>query len=349
MVECICADGSAILPFIILKGEKVMLSWIPPSTLDLNWHFGASQKGWTSNALGFDWLTGVFDPAMQLLDSTLICDGHDSHISARFVAYCIEKNICLFLLLLHSSHLLQPLDVGVFSLLKMAVSVDLDQLLRISIIRLEKVEWVMSYIRARPQAFTEKNIHTGWCHSGLAPMNRHKHMQVRVANSQQTPQSTSEPCIPTFQDILRHGSELDAAAINSLLLKLSELAIKNEINTPVRREIPKVLSCNRQLLAENIILKCRLEEIEKIVCQRKERKQGKRNVLKDKTVVSTLEVLEELEKCEVQANLKKRKQGFRERRNQVKAIEEIESISEEDEEDLEIEVLDVIAVVPFSC
>ena len=143
MVECICADGSAILPFIILKGEKVMLSWIPPSTLDLNWHFGASQKGWTSNALGFDWLTGVFDPATQPLDSTrtrlLICDGHDSHISARFVAYCIEMNIYLFFLPLRSSYLLQPL-VGIFSLLKTIVSMDLDQLFQIDVIRLEKVE-----------------------------------------------------------------------------------------------------------------------------------------------------------------------------------------------------------------
>jgi len=42
-----------------------------------------------------------------------------------------------------------------------------------------------------------------------------------------------------------------------------------------------------------------LEEIERIVCQRKECNQGKRNVLKGKIVVSTLEVLEELEKCEV--------------------------------------------------
>jgi len=351
VVECICADGSAILPFIILKGEKVMSSWIPPSALDLRWHFGASQKGWTSNALGFEWLTRVFDPATQPSDSTktrlLICDGHDSHISARFVAYCIEKNICLFLLLPHSSHLLQPLDVGVFSPLKTVVSADLDQLLRVGVIRLEKAEWVESYIRARPKAFTEKNIHAGWRHSGLAPINRHKHVQVRVADSQQTPQYISKPCVPTFQDIFQHSSELHAADIDSLLSKLSELAIKNEINTPVRREIPKVLSRNRQLLAENIILKHRLGEIERIVCQRKERKQGKRNVLKGKTVVSTMEVLEELEKCEAQANLKKSKQGSRGRRNQVKAVEEIESTSEEDEEDPEIEVLDVIAVVPF--
>ena len=42
VVECVCADGGSISPFIILKGEKVTSAWIPPAALDLNWHFGAS-------------------------------------------------------------------------------------------------------------------------------------------------------------------------------------------------------------------------------------------------------------------------------------------------------------------
>ena len=45
VVECVCVNGESILSFIILKGEKVTLSWIPPAALNLNWHFRASQKG----------------------------------------------------------------------------------------------------------------------------------------------------------------------------------------------------------------------------------------------------------------------------------------------------------------
>jgi len=56
VMECICADGESISRFLILKGEKVMSSWIPTTALDLNWHFSSSQKGWTSNALGYEWL-----------------------------------------------------------------------------------------------------------------------------------------------------------------------------------------------------------------------------------------------------------------------------------------------------
>ena len=94
--------------------------------------------------LGFEWLMRDFDSITreksQDRTQLLICDDHDSHISAKFVAHCIEHDIYLFLLLPYSSYLLQPLDVGVFSPLKKAVSADLDQLTRVGITRLEKVE-----------------------------------------------------------------------------------------------------------------------------------------------------------------------------------------------------------------
>jgi len=56
-------------------------------------------------------------------------------------------------------------------------------------------------------------------------------------------QCISKQFISTFQDIVRYSSELDAAAIDSLLSKLLDLA--KEINTLVRRKISKVFSGNR--------------------------------------------------------------------------------------------------------
>lgn len=45
----------------------------------------------------------------------LILDGNGSHISFEFIQYCIESGIHLICLPAHSTHLLQPLDVGLFS------------------------------------------------------------------------------------------------------------------------------------------------------------------------------------------------------------------------------------------
>ena len=253
----------------------------------------------------------------------LICNGHNSHISVKFVAHCIENNICLFLLLPHSLHLFQPLDVDVFSPLKTVVSADLDQLIRIGVTQLEKAEWVGSYIEARLNAFTKKNIQPNWCHCGLIPSNRNKHSLLQVGIDYNYDDCTPQPAAlsaTTFQDLVKNSTELDTITLNSLNSKLSELAIKNQINTSVHHKMPKVLSRNRQLLAENIILKHRLEEIEKIICEMKERKYGKRNVLKGKMVISMLEVLAELEKCEADMKLKQQKGGLRGRRTQAQTI-----------------------------
>jgi hypothetical protein len=43
----------------------------------------------------------------------IIFDGHESHLTDEFTYYCWEHNIIPFRLPAHSTHLLQPLDIGV--------------------------------------------------------------------------------------------------------------------------------------------------------------------------------------------------------------------------------------------
>jgi len=79
---------------------------------------------------------------LQSLDNyrLLLCDGHDSHVSADFVSFYIHHRINLLLLPPYSSHILQPLDVGVFSPLKHAISAQTSRLIRSGISRIQKVE-----------------------------------------------------------------------------------------------------------------------------------------------------------------------------------------------------------------
>ena len=42
----------------------------------------------------------------------LLYDGHKSHISSSLISWALEKSIILFVLPAHTSHALQPLDVG---------------------------------------------------------------------------------------------------------------------------------------------------------------------------------------------------------------------------------------------
>jgi DDE superfamily endonuclease len=61
LVECICSDGTAILPLIIFKGESLLRTWILANT-DKSWCFSHNSKGWTSNLHGLEWLQRCFDP-----------------------------------------------------------------------------------------------------------------------------------------------------------------------------------------------------------------------------------------------------------------------------------------------
>jgi hypothetical protein len=101
VVECICVDGNLIPPLVIFKGEDLMTSWIPYEVLN-KWHFSSNTKGWTSNIHGEQWLKECFEPTTSDKANgrkcLLICDGHDSHISAAFVQFAIDHNIVIFLL-----------------------------------------------------------------------------------------------------------------------------------------------------------------------------------------------------------------------------------------------------------
>ena len=118
-VECICADGTALPLLLIFKAENLSRAWIPAS-IHKSWCFSHNSKGWTSNKHGLEWLHRCFDPATREKAKgkyrMLICDGHDSHITGDFIGHCMDNDILLMILPPHSSHLTQPLDVGVWSI-----------------------------------------------------------------------------------------------------------------------------------------------------------------------------------------------------------------------------------------
>jgi len=142
----------------------------------------------------------------------------------------------------HSSHITQPLDVGVFAPLKQAVGRSLDRLLRVGVARLEKVEWVECYMKARTEAFTAKNINRIWHGSGLFPFNPSKvlrHLSDDVESTAsisstddipKTPSTTHSNPLP-LDNIQQTPSPFD---IQQFTIQLADLAIRNAINTPLR-------------------------------------------------------------------------------------------------------------------
>lgn len=127
IIQGICAAGWAIPPFIIFGGKVLISSWYPG--LPREWVIETSANGWTTNELGLKWLKHFNAHTKERTVGAyrlLIVDGHESHNSAVFHQYCTEYKIITLCMPPHSSHLLQPLNVGCFAPLKRAYYAEID-------------------------------------------------------------------------------------------------------------------------------------------------------------------------------------------------------------------------------
>ena len=73
-------------------------------------------------------------------------DGHSSHMTVNFIVFYMEHLIDLFILFLHTSHLLQLLDIDVFSLLKCALVDEIDIVARLDSSHISRADWVSMFV-----------------------------------------------------------------------------------------------------------------------------------------------------------------------------------------------------------
>lgn len=162
-----------LLFWCIFKGKKYIDDWF--NALEPGNHISLSKNSWTDNKLGLNWLQTCFEPATarHLIGEyqLLIVNGHSSHVSSEFIIYAKSKKIECFCLPAHTTHLLQPLDVGVFSLLASSYKKHLESLTRFSTYNIDKVNFLTIVQKARKEAILIKNIQSAWRATGLIPFN----------------------------------------------------------------------------------------------------------------------------------------------------------------------------------
>jgi hypothetical protein len=96
----------------------------------------------------------------------------------------------------HSSHLLQPLDVGCFGPLKKAYGREIEHLIKCSITHVSKTEFFPAFYKAHQAAMIEKNIQGGFKGAGLAPLDAN-HVISKLDIQLRTPTpAIDEPELP---------------------------------------------------------------------------------------------------------------------------------------------------------
>ena len=99
----------------------------------------------------------------------LLIDGHSSHVNMDFIDWADRHRIIVMILPPHTTHRLQPLDVGMFQALSTAYSKELDDLIDKGIgrIHMSKRFFYKFFKRAWDASFTEENIQSAFRKPGV--------------------------------------------------------------------------------------------------------------------------------------------------------------------------------------
>ena len=244
-------------------------------------------------------------------------DGHSSHITANVIAFCMQKGIDLMILPPHCSHILQPLDVGVFAPLKRALASETDAALRLDTGRISRVEWVEMYVRAREKALTSNNIRGGWRGAGLAPLSPITVLDKLPVNPSSTASPPHTPPQQTDLDLsLLESSPPDGTELRQANALLNT-AIKacRDLPSPAKRFTERMTRAFEVANSENVTLRKQVKEQSELLSTRKNRTRGKRIALKGRFVFSTQEVLEIAKAAETETS--KKRTGSRPRKRNI--------------------------------
>jgi hypothetical protein len=134
IIPTIYADGTTLPTSIIYpsEGYNILDHWIAniPAEDD-QVTVTSTPTGWTNDKLGIAWIQR-FDKLTKKKAGRswrlLICDGHSTHVTMDFPSYATRNRMLVMVFPSHSTHTLQPLDVGVFGPLSSYYSSELSRI-----------------------------------------------------------------------------------------------------------------------------------------------------------------------------------------------------------------------------
>ena len=172
LVHTINSSGWVLPAFVIFEAKLHQASWYRTPSLPRDWKIAVSDNSWTTNKIGLEWLQHFEEHTSSRTKGRyrlLVLDGHSSHHTTQFEEFCRDHSIITLCMLAHSSHILQPLDVGCFSPLKTAYSRQVEGLMRLGVNHISKEEFLTAYLEAHKATFTTSNIQAGFAATRLVP------------------------------------------------------------------------------------------------------------------------------------------------------------------------------------
>lgn len=217
VLGCICDNGSYIPPLVIFKGVRwnpdLARGAIPNSLVKL------SPKGWINSDIFLEWFQFFINSVPKERPIILLMDSHASHLSLAVLELAKQNNIHLFTFPAHTSHLLQPLDVGVYRPLKSAWTNCLnDYMKEKNGEKPSRYNFNEIFSVAMIKSFSPVNIEHAFRKSGICPLNKDAISPEAIAPSKLTETVLHDQSVNRSGDIVPSDPSLEASTVDNLFL-----------------------------------------------------------------------------------------------------------------------------------
>ena len=196
-LACVSASGQVLAPFMVYPRKQPvpekMKEGAYPSTV-----FQVSESGWVTQELFLQWFKFFVAMIPPLRPVLLVMDGHGSHVTIEVIEFARSNDIHLLCLPSHTSHILQPLDVGLFKSFKSFFSKACHQYMAKNPGRVMTADVIAALVgETLLQSHTPLNILGGFKKAGIYPFNPGEVSDRQLAPS--TPfDKKAAPQVPTF-------------------------------------------------------------------------------------------------------------------------------------------------------
>jgi hypothetical protein len=280
IIEAISTAGKRLQPLVIFKGQSLQSRWFYDKHTP-NYQYTISPNGWTSNEIGLRWLDQIFLPQTAIEGGyrLLLVDGHKSHATHEFMWKCFQNNVVVFYLFPHSSHVLQPLDLACFSLVKSRYRQQLTDLARFDdTSAVKKAKFLQIYQKASQEGLSPYQIRAGWSAAGIHPWDPRKVVRSRLV-LQTTKTTQKQPSTPPSRKRRYSQSDLWSTPTNRREFSdtIQSAIQQDPISRPLRLFLGKTSKTfDRmawQLAQKDLQLAKQREQLEQLQRQRRKTKE----------------------------------------------------------------------------
>ena len=226
VLSCISAVGQVLPPMIVYPRKQRVPDSLKNDCVP-DTYFACSGNGWINSELYLEWFKFFLKHISPTRPVLLVQDGHSSHISISLIELARENDVHLLCLPAHTTHILQPLDVGVFKSFKSNFSKVCHRYLIERPGQVITSAAIASLVHgAWFNSFTPVNIMSGFKKCGVYPLN-----PGEVSDRQLAPSRVAVQCESSDGSIKSNAQERKSTEYETVPESVSSQSSSNSSKT----------------------------------------------------------------------------------------------------------------------